>query len=171
MGADKLFMPIGNQSLLSHTIKACQVRHHTVKLSAPPDKKYDSFGLQLIPDYDGCQGPLAGIIASLTDCSDEYCFITAADFPGLDSALIDRLHQRLDNQQYLGLCEPGGIQPLCGIYAVSALPVLLKAANDGITRVTEAIGSLRSEFIEIDHSRWLNVNSPADLEESREIYG
>jgi molybdopterin-guanine dinucleotide biosynthesis protein A len=170
MGSDKLFLRVGHSTLLERTVDTCRREFQSVKLSASDSERLKLFGLEIVPDYAGSQGPLAGIIACLQDCSERHCFVTAADFVSLDSNIIGLLRDRLHRQEYLGLSESGRPQPLCGFYAISALPKLLKAAERGVTRVTDLLDELDCELLPVEKKFWLNVNSPSDLEAARGKY-
>ncbi len=170
MGEDKLFLPIGKQTLLARAIDTCRSCFSTVKLVAPADTKFSDLDYEVVSDYSGCKGPLAGIISAVRDCRTTYCFITAVDFPSLTPDLIDRLLLKLNSQQYVGVGESSRLQPLCGFYSKTILPALCSFADDGGRKVISVVQRSDYELVEIDESCWLNVNNQEDLKRAREQY-
>ena len=170
MGEDKLFLSVGSQTLLVRTIETCHSRLSHVKLVAPVASKFAEMNYDVVTDDPGCEGPLAGIIAAVRDCKSTHCFITAADFPSLTLELIDSLLAKLSNQQYLGIRETSGLQPLCGIYAKSILPTLIDAADAGERKVISVVQQCNYELVDIDDANWLNVNDQEDLKRARDQY-
>lgn len=163
MGRDKLFIEMNEQSLLSRTMSSCRDVFSEVALVAKSKEPFAQFDCRVLIDKPGIDGPLAGVIAALEDCSSDRLFITAADLYDLNPVTIETLLKSYRGEQYLGLRETDHIQPLCGIYAKTALGPLLKAAENGTTRMSEAISELDSRFIAPLSENWRNINSPEDL--------
>jgi len=163
MGVDKLFLRIEGRSLLERTIEACKASFDTVKLVSRPSDKLSSLGLPMVTDSPRAGGPMAGVIAALEDCEDDRCFITAADLFDLGSPIIESIISRYADEQYLGLREAGGIQPLCGIYHTSSLEVFYRMADGGEYSMTKAVRELAHSAIALPEGRWRNINRPGDL--------
>ena len=162
MGRDKLRISINGTTLLEKTIGVCQNSFSQVKIVTQRRDRLKRTDLEILHDWPESQGPLAGVIASLIDCPNDCCFITAADFYDLDETIIEMLKKSHDNQLYLGIGEGERIQPLCGIYAKKGLDQIISLARNGITSVSKVISRLNPEAIEINRP-WRNINSPDDM--------
>lgn len=163
MGRDKLFLPLGGESLLQRIISTCKPHFSPVKIVAKDEGKFASVGCPIVIDNPGAEGPMGGVIAALEDMPGETCFITAADLVDLNSDVISDLLRKYNSQQYLGILEDGGVQPLCGIYHKSALEVLYGQVKIGKFGMTKTVELMNYELILQPRGQWRNINSPHDL--------
>jgi molybdopterin-guanine dinucleotide biosynthesis protein A len=169
MGCDKLFVTVDGEPLLARTLRICRAVFSEVSIVAKGAEKFSEFDTPVIIDYPNAPGPLGGIIAALvdctdcTDCSGDSCFIIAADFADIDEETIRALQQDYHGEDYLGIREQGGIQPLCGIYSTKALGELLAvAAKDRSYHLWRIVERLNSRFLPLQKALWRNINTPAD---------
>ncbi|MFQ5608576.1 MAG: molybdenum cofactor guanylyltransferase, partial [Candidatus Zixiibacteriota bacterium] len=79
MSGDKLFLEINGKSLLKRTLEVCRSRFDEVWIVAKESEKFAGLDYPVVIDWPGADGPLAGIIAALSDCTESACFVTAAD--------------------------------------------------------------------------------------------
>lgn len=163
MGFDKLLLHIDGQSLLEKAIASCNPCFKKVKLVAGKLEQLSPMNNEVVLDSPRARGPMAGVIAALEDCDSDICFITAVDLPDLSSKIINSIIDRYRGQQYLGLLEPGGLQPLCGLYHKSALEALYRHADNGEFSMTEAVKTLNYDVINVPSDRWRNLNYPEDI--------
>ncbi|MFQ6007837.1 MAG: molybdenum cofactor guanylyltransferase [Candidatus Zixiibacteriota bacterium] len=163
MGADKLFLKIGSQSLLERTIITCETCFKQVKLVARQSGKFSSLGITVVLDSPRAHGPMAGVIAALEDCNSDSCFVMAADLCDLSAEIIASLISQYKGQQYLGLIEADGLQPLCGIYHKSSLEVFYRCAQNGEYCLVEALKALNHSGIALPVGQWRNINYQEDL--------
>jgi molybdopterin-guanine dinucleotide biosynthesis protein A len=163
MGQDKLFMEVGGKPLLSHALSICSELFQRVSIVAKEKNKFSALDCNVLLDWEGAEGPMAGIVAALQDCPEDYCFITAADLPDLNATTISILVNRYQGEQYFGLKESERIQPLCGIYARSSLASLIDAAKRGRYGLHEALEQLDTKFISVNSDSWRNINRPEDI--------
>jgi molybdopterin-guanine dinucleotide biosynthesis protein A len=163
MGTDKLFLQIGGRSMLERIIATCEGCFKEVKLVAGQEAKFSAFDYPVVLDNPIANGPMGGVIAALEDCEDECCFVTAADLCDLSGEVVDSLVRKYNNQQYLGMREAGGMQPLCGIYHKSALEVFYRFAQNKEFSVTEAVMAMNHEGMVLPSGLWRNINTPNDL--------
>lgn len=162
MGQDKLFLEVAGKFLLKNTVSVCREIFERVVIVAKEKEKFEEFGCEVLLDLDGAQGPMAGIITALTDCSEDKCFITAADFRDLSSSIIHSLLKEYNGEQYLGLAESEYAQPLCGIYKKSSLEFLLASASQNNYGLQEAVRKMDRRLIPICEKKWRNINTPED---------
>lgn len=168
MGRDKLLLPIGDRTLLEHTLATCREIFDNVKLVARETEKFAGFECDVLIDRDNVSGPMAGLLAALDDCRQDSFFVTAADLVDLSADLIRALLAAYDSQQYFGLGEKSGIQPLCGIYATSSRLILERMAAAGNFRMTEAVMQMQHGCLMAAPEQWRNLNRPEDFAELME---
>ncbi|RME28487.1 MAG: molybdenum cofactor guanylyltransferase [Candidatus Zixiibacteriota bacterium] len=169
MGRDKLFVSVDGVPLLGRTLDVCREAFARVSIVAKESAKFRQFNTKVLLDAPEADGPLAGIITALRHCSEAACFITAADLRDLNRTVIANLLQDYRGEQYLGLREPDTCQPLCGIYNVSSLPVLLAAARRGEYALHTILHELECRFVPCDLTVWRNINRPSDLADRQEV--
>lgn len=163
MGVDKLFLRIGGLPLLEHTISVCEKHFRQVKLVSGKADKFASLDYPVVIDSPRASGPMAGIIAALEDCQNDYCFVTAADLYDLSEEILASITSRYDERHYMGILERGGVQPLCGIYHKSALKILDRFAKKENYRMTEAVRAMHHLGVMLPDGEWRNINRPEDL--------
>ena len=163
MGTDKLSLVIGGVSLLERTIAKCAASFKQVKLVAPMIGKLAELGYPVVLDSPTASGPMAGVIAALEDCPADQCFVTAADLFDLSPHVIDLLVSQYRGQQYYGLREQRGIQPLCGIYHKSALALFKTRAEKGRFGMGDALREMDTDSVALPSGQWRNINCPEDL--------
>ncbi len=163
MGVDKLFLQVGGKSLLERTIAVCEACFGQVKLVAGQSDRFSALDYEVVEDSPRALGPMAGVIAALEDCSAESCFVTAADMFDLSAEIIASLISRYRSQQYLGLIETSGLQPLCGLYHRSSLQTLYRFADNGEYGMTKAVTALNHSGLALPDGQWRNINYQEDL--------
>jgi molybdenum cofactor guanylyltransferase len=170
IGFDKLLTQVNNNNLLEKTIKSCSLIIKTVKIVAKEKTKFAQFPNEILIDSHSADGPLAGIIAALEDCSKEFCFITAADFFDLNSHIISTIINEYANEQYLGMFINGMRQPLCGIYHKSSLHTMKKSAGESNYKMSDVLKKLNARFVKTNIAPWRNINHPIDFEAIKREY-
>jgi molybdopterin-guanine dinucleotide biosynthesis protein A len=163
LGVNKLHIRIGDRSLLERTIAVCKSCFDTVKLVAGSCEELPVPDCDIVMDSPLARGPMAGVIAALEDCRSDLCFITATDLPDLSSKTIQRLADHCADLQYVGVRESSGLQPLCGFYHISALPVLLQAAGRRDYSLNKTMRFLKHTGVIPCSEKWRNINHPQDL--------
>jgi molybdopterin-guanine dinucleotide biosynthesis protein A len=163
LGKDKLYVQVDGQTLLENVVNICRKCFNEVKLVARDSTIISFSDIEIVIDSPKAEGPMAGVIAALENCPLDSCFITAVDLPDLNIEIVETLINNYEGQQYFGLEEAGGLQPLCGIYEKSALEVFYRSARNKNYSVTEVVRSLDYDLIDLKSRQWRNVNSPEDL--------
>jgi molybdopterin-guanine dinucleotide biosynthesis protein A len=163
LGVNKLHIRIGDRSLLERIIAVCKTCFDAVKLVAGSCGELSFPDREVVPDSPLARGPMAGVIAALEDCRADYCFVTAADLPDLNTEIIGSLSAYRRDHQYAGVLEPSGLQPLCGFYHKSSLPVLMQAAERQEYSLNKTMRFLKHTGITPCSEKWRNINHPQDL--------
>lgn len=129
MGKDKALLPFDTYTTLS------EFQYH--KLSRLFEKTYISaktnkfdFNCNLIEDRYIESSPLIGIVSLFETLTEDVVFILSVDAPLVDEKVIEKLWQKklyLEKENHpidaIIAQSPNGLQPLCGIYKRSILPL------------------------------------------------
>jgi len=173
MGTDKAFLPMpGNadHTFLSRTVAL--VRHFpVVALSvAQQDAKYEVFDCIQIPDRWPEIGPMGGIASALSALDADAVLVLACDTPFLSAELIDRLAAAYKDHPHADcICctdADGRCQPLCAIYARSALPVFLASIAQEKYALRHIMDKLETVQLTLDKTladqAAANINTPEE---------
>lgn len=127
----------------------------------------------VIDHYPGA-GPLGAILTALESVSGSAVFVLAADMPHVPAALVAALaalHEAPGDRDATVPHSARGAEPLCAVYATSALPALRAAVGSGDLSLRHALGRLRVRVMPVEAVAAIgdpallfrNINSPADL--------
>jgi len=188
-GRDKALVRFGSRPLLLEIVGLAQTCATDVLVVAS-GRKYSNLGapLKSIEDQWPGEGPLGGIITALqrtaaTDRSAEWNLILSCDMPFLTAEwlkfLVDHARTSAPEIQVILPHSAHGPEPLCACYRTSAAEPLKNVFDLGVRKVTQALQQVRTEVL--DESVWKrfdsagrlfwNMNTPADFEEARRLWG
>jgi molybdopterin-guanine dinucleotide biosynthesis protein A len=176
MGLDKALLQIDGVSLVARAVSLLQSVTGEPKIVASPTV-YSSLGLPLVADdWPGC-GPLGGIATVLRASDSAWNLIIACDLPYLTKPWLDFLIELAlkSNADAVVPRSERGVEPLCAMYHKNAEHRIRAAVEGGVRKVTDALASLRVEYVEprewkafaSDGLLFKNVNLPADYEEAK----
>jgi molybdenum cofactor guanylyltransferase len=168
-GTDKAMLLVGGRRLveLCRERLAPQVHALAVSGNGNPDR-FRPFGLQVLPDDAGDQGPLAGIVAGLgwaERIGATALATVAVDTPFFPADMVQRL---VDAGGLIGVAmaeSDGRLHPTCALWHRPAWPQVLAAYSGGtrgLQRVAGLVGLRRAEFADAADA-FFNINSPTDL--------
>lgn len=166
-GYDKLLAKINNTTLVEKTISTCENLFISISLVGKTSEKYKHLSYPTLIDCNLADGPMAGIITALENCTAEYCFITASDLYDLNHNVIRQILDSYNNEQFLGAEINNRIQPLCGIYHISCLPILIETAKTGNFKMRDFLKQINAKYISLSISPWRNMNYHEDFESIR----
>jgi molybdenum cofactor guanylyltransferase len=120
----------------------------------------------LIVDRQPRRGPLAALVNACGAIDAKRVFAIAADLPNVDAALLDELERAFaDGDDAVVPVHDGRIEPLAALYDRTAIvergAALLEAKNDAMR---DLLAELRVRYVTMEPARFVNVNTPADLE-------
>jgi molybdopterin-guanine dinucleotide biosynthesis protein A len=129
-------------------------------------ERLTSLGLEVLADRTPGAGPLDGVIRALEAAGGSPAVVVACDMPWLSAALVGALVDALRRSSgALDVVVARGerLEPLCAVWAPSALPVLVAAFDDGERAVHRTFDRLRLGEVAVGADEVRNVNTPADL--------
>lgn len=167
MGEDKSLLPFGNYPTLTE--------FQQVKLNTLFDKVYISakehkfdFDCMVIEDNYTESSPLVGIISIFETLKVEEVFILSVDAPFVNKETIQRLLDH--NQRSLDVIvaqSPSGVQPLCGLYKRSILPLAYAQLEKGNHRLGDLLSLANTLFVKFDEDTpFTNLNHPEEYKKA-----
>ena len=180
MGRDKLSLEVGGETLIQRVTQALSRRCNEVILAGRSENVPN--GVRLVHDARPGEGPLAGMESSFEEARFPLVFVAAGDMPFLSGELISHFLEELvrgETQAVVPRCG-GRLHPLCAAYERSVVPQVRSALDEGVRSVREFVGRLeRVAYVEEAEIRpfgdpdvlLMNVNSPEDLRQARELAG
>ncbi len=119
-------------------------------------------------------GPLAGILAGLEACEDEYCFVAACDMPFINDNVVNMLFRRCEHYDAaIPRWEDGFLEPLHAVYRRKPMiRETKKAIEKGETIILAPVFKLNVNFVAVDEIRmmdpdlrtFMNINTREDIQ-------
>lgn len=165
IGGRKAFVELGGRPLLAHVIARLEPQVSELAVNAAPDPGFVDIGLPVLPDAEGGQGPLGGILAAMRWARSKGALMVltaAVDTPFLPADLVPRLAATEAPAAYAS--TPRGAHATTGLWSVALAGPLETALCEGTRKVrdwTETVGAVAVPFE--DEGAFLNVNTPDDL--------
>ena len=167
MGRDKALLPFGGyETLAEYQYTKLTARFEAVYLSAKTDKF--PFSCKVIEDKEPISAPLVGIVSLFETLGSDAVFILSVDAPFVSSEQIEML-QAVENPAYDAIIaqSPSGIQPLCGIYRKSILPLAYKHLAEKNYALHTLLHTANTHFVTFDDDApFANLNHPHEYEEA-----
>jgi molybdopterin-guanine dinucleotide biosynthesis protein A len=167
MQTDKALLPFGGyETLAEFQHSKLTALFEAVYLSAKTDKF--PFPCKVIQDKEPLSAPLVGIIALFEALGSNAVFILSVDAPFVSTEQIEMLVAAA-NPAYDAIIaqSPSGIQPLCGIYRRSILPLAYKHLAEKNYALHTLLRAANTHFVTFDDDApFANLNHPHEYEEA-----
>ncbi len=172
-GDEKAAARLHGQPLLLWAASALRAHCPEIAVSAPPGSQAEalarSHGMAVLADAPGdADGPLAGIRSGLIWAAQRGACALATvpcDGPFLPADLCPKLQAARGSALVATARTPDGLQPLCSVWDLAALPAVAAALAHGAHPPVHAV--LRSlDAREVDFASaeaFANINTPDDL--------
>ena len=167
MGEDKALLPFGKyNSLAEFQQHKLSTLFEKVYISAKEDKF--NFDCMVIEDNYTESSPLVGIISIFETLVVEEAFILSVDAPFVNKETIQRILEH--NQTFLDVIvaqSPSGVQPLCGLYKRSILPLAYVQLEKGNHRLGDLLRLANTLFVKFDEDTpFTNLNHPEEYQKA-----
>jgi len=165
MGKDKSLLPFGTYtSLAEYQHVKLRKLFEKVYISAKEDK-FD-FECIVIKDILQISSPLIGLISVFETLQSDEVFILSVDAPFVDEKTIETLLKY--NESALDVIvakSPNGVQPLCGIYKRSILPLAYAQLEKENHRLSDLLDLARTRFVSFEEETpFTNLNHPDEYQ-------
>ncbi len=180
IGRDKATIELDGRPLISYPVGALRSAGLDVVLAlrggqeAPAGLEDVSF----VRDEFENAGPLGGVHALLKWMPSDWVLVVSCDQPFVRVNLLHGIMSHSDCTADAVIARTSErLQPMPGLYRKSCLPVVEGALRRGEHGILDVLnGLLRCELagesldcLDIDHSSFINVNTPKDLLEARRL--
>jgi molybdopterin-guanine dinucleotide biosynthesis protein A len=167
MGEDKALLPFSKFNTLSEfQYNRLSKLFQSVSLSAK-ENKFD-FDCSVIEDIYQEHSPLVGIISIFETLQVEEVFILSVDAPFVESDTIEKILRC--NEKGLDAIvakSPGGVQPLCGLYKKSILPLARQQLKKNNHRLGDLLRLAHTCYVKFDEDLpFTNLNHPQEYQEA-----
>jgi molybdopterin-guanine dinucleotide biosynthesis protein A len=167
MGEDKALLPFGGYPTLSEfQYQKLQQWFQEVHLLAKTDKF--PFEASVILDCYQESSPLVGIVSIFETLQEvESLFILSIDAPFISQEVVERLLKQSPHSDATIAQSPQGIQPLCGIYRRSILPLAKQYLLENRHRLGTLLKEAHTEFVPFEkEALFFNLNHPHEYQEA-----
>lgn len=165
MGKDKALLPFGGFSTLSEfQYSKLSGLFQNVYLSTK-EEKFD-FTANVVFDRMDESSPLVGIISIFETLKADEIFLLSVDMPLVDEAVIRTLQKNNTPQSDAVIAKsPEGIQPLCGLYKKSILPLAYRHLAAGDHRLQNLLKKVHTHYVAFDSDiPFANLNTPEEYQ-------
>lgn len=167
MGKDKALLPFqGFASMSEFQYRKLKGLFINVYICAK-EEKFD-FDADIIKDIYPIHSPLAGLISIFETLDANSVFILSVDAPFVDKAIIEKIKDQAKKSSdcdALIALSPSGLEPLCGIYRRSILPLAKELFHKDIHKLNHLLRlSKMKEIAFEEQDKFLNLNTPQDYE-------
>lgn len=167
MGEDKALLPFASYPTLAE--------FQQNKLSSLFDKVYISakehkfdFDCRVIQDNYRENSPLVGLISLFETLKADELFILSVDAPFVSKETIEKiLRQNESRFDVIVAKSPSGVQPLCGLYKRSILPLAYAQLEKGNHRLGDLLRLATTLFVTFDEDApFTNLNHPEEYQQA-----
>jgi molybdopterin-guanine dinucleotide biosynthesis protein A len=181
-GSDKASAPLMGRPLLQWVGDALQEACSALVVvrargQTLPDVTF-KVPVTVVDDRHDALGPLAGLVAGFGGIASGVCMATSCDAPLVRPELVRFLASLAPGHDVVCPYVDGFLQPLLAVYRpATCLPVLERALDRGVLKITAAYGGLRLRIVQEEEVRvhdpglvsFRNANRPEALHEIEEL--
>ena len=171
MGENKALMKFQNETMIGRIAKEFS-GFGEVLVSASQKGLYETDGVCVVYDENDSIGPIEGIRRLVSEASEEYVFVCAADMPFISSEIANYIAEFISSDyDCFVICDEDRVHPLCAIYSKRVLPVIEELIKENKYKLIEIFNRVRTKMINLSQTSFdkkvvRNVNTK---EEYREI--
>ncbi|MEZ4874178.1 MAG: molybdenum cofactor guanylyltransferase [Flavobacteriaceae bacterium] len=169
MQTDKGLLPLGDDTFVSHILKAMQPFVNEV-LIVTSNLQYDAFGHKRVEDHFRGLGPVSGLYTGLYHSQTEENLVVSCDVPFITPQVFSYLFEHAEKTAAVNLLESSGnTMPLIALYQKRCLPFCLEQINKRELAMHQLISKLESHIIPLEEALALYVRNINTREEFEKI--
>ena len=170
MGQDKALLPFGEYNTLSEFQQARLSKLFKKVYISAKENKFD-FEANVIEDKYKENSPLVGIISIFETLKVDKVFILSVDSPFVNNEVIDKLINSNNRFDAVVAKSKSGVQPLCGVYKRSVLPIAKEHLKNKNHRLNNLLKKIETQFVPFeDDTLFLNLNHPHEYEKAQKNF-
>jgi molybdopterin-guanine dinucleotide biosynthesis protein A len=171
MKEDKSLLPFASYSTLTEYQyqRLCKI-FDKVYIVTKDTSKFP-FQANFLKETSDIYAPTVGFVHLLETLQCEKAFVLSVDSPFITQKEIEELFQ-YDNETYDATIAktPQGIQPLCGIYHKSMLPVFKTMLKENNHKLTKTLLTCKTQFVSFSNTQpFMNLNYPEEYKEALKL--
>ena len=167
MGQDKALLPFGGYETLSEFQQTRLFKLFKKVYISAKENKFD-FDVNIIEDQYKDSSPLVGIISIFETLKVDKVFILSVDAPFVNKEVIEKLINSNNRFDAVVAKSKSGVQPLCGVYKRSVLPIAQEHLKDKNHRLQSLLKKVDTQFVPFeDDALFLNLNHPHEYEKAK----
>ena len=167
MGEDKALLPFGAYPTLTQ-YQYTKLGHYfqNVYISAKTDK-FD-FECRVIEDTQEGYSPLIALLSIFETLEVDEVFILSVDAPFVSKEVIERILENRDERKDIVVAKsPSGIQPLCGCYKKTILPLAYAQLEKGNHKLLDLLALAETKIVVFEEDEpFTNLNHPQEYREA-----
>jgi molybdopterin-guanine dinucleotide biosynthesis protein A len=167
MGRDKALLPFANTPSLSQFQYQKLNKLFSIVYLSAKENKFD-FTCEIITDKYEESSPLVGIVSIFETLDVKAVFILSVDAPLVDKTIIDKLIEVYTKDMHVSAViakSPKGLEPLCGIYTRSILPLAKEYLAINNHKLTLLLGNSNAKTVTFDSNQpFTNLNTPEEYQ-------
>lgn len=171
MKQDKALLPFGGYpSLAQYQYERFKSSFAKVYLSAK-ENKFD-FSAEIIEDCYEASSPLVALVSIFERLKEvNEVMVLSVDAPLIQKRHFETLLTRAKRESDAIIASsPRGIEPLCGIYRRTILPLAKARVKENQHRLTTLLKSIKTEKVAFaEEELFINLNYPKDYQLAKEI--
>ena len=169
MGKDKALLPFAGYLTLSEfQYSRLNKLFKEVYLLAKEDKF--NFEVPVITDNYAQSSPLVGLVSMFESLNADEVFVLSVDAPFVDEKVIEALLAYNKRGDAVIAKSPNGVEPLCGVYRRSILPLAKKHLEVGDHRLNDLLKEADTRFIAFQETTaFINLNHPHEYEDALKL--
>ena len=180
MGKDKVFLHISNETFIERLFRSgrrcfdrvlisTDTKEHAALIAAvlPPEEQDQT---EFITDRYADRGPLGALCSIFEETDLDRFAVIPVDVPNASMDFLQELYEKQDRPIVIAESETGKEEPLIGVYAREAYPILKDALERGDNKVIRVISG-HFEAVKLDdelQKAFRNVNTKSDYKELKE---
>lgn len=167
MGKDKALLPFGKyQTLAQFQYNKLSHYFQNVYISSKTNK-FD-FECRVIKDTQKEYSPLIAILSIFETLEVDEVFILSVDVPFVDKEVIETIvKSKKDKSDIVVAKSPSGIQPLCGCYKKSIVPLAYAQLAKDNHKLRDLLALAHTQIIEFEEDApFTNLNHPQEYLEA-----
>ena len=171
MGEDKALLPFAHYPTLTEfQYDKLSTLFDKVYISAK-ENKFD-FDCIVIQDNYTEDSPLIGLISVFETLKAEEVFILSVDAPFVNKETIEKLLKHNESKFDVVVAEsPSGVQPLCGLYKRSILPLAYTQLEKENHRLGDLLRLANTLFVQFDEDDpFTNLNHPKEYQQALKTF-
>ena len=171
MGEDKALLPFGDYPTLTEFQQAKLSTFFDKVYISAKENKFD-FDCMVIEDNYTENSPLVGLISIFETLKVEEVFILSVDAPFVNKETIQKLLEHNESTLDVIVAQsPSGVQPLCGLYRKSILPLAYAQLEKDNHRLGDLLRLANTLFVQFNEDEpFTNLNHPEEYQQALKTF-